>query len=89
MVGIRQRSQTPVLRPAGQLRREAARNRTGELNARRVRIDIRAPSPFTTETVLEATAGIPVAGCRVLVQRYGEANRRLGEALGIPRRRGA
>ena len=54
---------------------------TGELNARRVRIDIRAPSPFTTETVLEATTGIPVAGCRVLVQRYGEANRRLREAL--------
>ena len=54
---------------------------TGELNARRVRIDIRAPSPFTTETVLEATAGVPVAGCRVLVQRYGEANRRLCEAL--------
>jgi uroporphyrinogen-III synthase len=53
----------------------------GELNARRVRIDIRAPSPFTTETVLEATAGVPLAGCRVLVQRYGEANRRLGEAL--------
>jgi uroporphyrinogen-III synthase len=54
---------------------------TGELNARRVRIDIRAPSPFTTETVLDATAGVAVAGCRVLVQRYGETNRRLSEAL--------
>jgi uroporphyrinogen-III synthase len=54
---------------------------TGELNARRVRIDIRAHSPFTTETVLEATADVPVAECRVLVQRYGEANRRLREAL--------
>jgi uroporphyrinogen-III synthase len=54
---------------------------TGELNARRVRIDIRAPSPFTTETVLEAIAGIPIAGRRVLVQRYGEANRRLCAAL--------
>ena len=31
---------------------------TGELNSRRVRIDIRAPSPFTTETVLDATAGV-------------------------------
>jgi uroporphyrinogen-III synthase len=54
---------------------------TGELNARQVRIDIRAPSPFTTETVLEAVAGIPIAQSRVLVQRYGEANRRLSDAL--------
>jgi len=44
---------------------------TGELNARRVR----------TETVLEAVAGVPIAGRRVLVQRYGEANRRLCAAL--------
>src|SRR5271168_3605655 len=32
----------------------------GELNAREVRIDIRAVSPFTTETVLAAVADIPV-----------------------------
>jgi uroporphyrinogen-III synthase len=53
----------------------------GELNARRVRIDIRAASPFTTETVLEAVAGISLERSRVLVQRYGAANRRLCDAL--------
>ena len=54
----------------------------GELNARGVRIDMRAASPFTTEKVLEAVAGVALQGARVLVQRYGEANRRLCEGLG-------
>jgi uroporphyrinogen-III synthase len=54
---------------------------TAELNARGVRIDIRAASPFTTETVLEAVADVPVTGSRVLVQRYGESNARLRQAL--------
>ena len=53
----------------------------GELNARRVRIDIRASSPFTTETVLEALAAIPVDRAQVLVQRYGAGNQQLREAL--------
>jgi uroporphyrinogen-III synthase len=53
----------------------------GELNARAVRIDIRAASPFTSETVIEALASVPIAQNRVLVQRYGEANRRLRAAL--------
>ena len=53
----------------------------GELKARGVRIDIRAESPFTTEMVLEAVAGVPLAESSVVVQRYGEANRRLREAL--------
>lgn len=53
----------------------------GELSARGVRIDVRAASPFTTETVLEAVAGLALQGARVLVQRYGEANRRLREGL--------
>jgi uroporphyrinogen-III synthase len=53
----------------------------GELNAREVRIDIRAAAPFTTETVLEAVGGIPLQGARVLVQRYGAANRLLRETL--------
>jgi uroporphyrinogen-III synthase len=53
----------------------------GELNARGVRIDIRAASPFTTETVLEAAAGIALEQSRILVQRYGEANIRLRDAL--------
>jgi uroporphyrinogen-III synthase len=53
----------------------------GELNAREVRIDIRAATPFTTEMVLEAVSELPVQGARVLVQRYGAANRLLREAL--------
>ena len=59
---------------------------TGELNARGVRSDIRAASPFTSDTILAAIAASPLAGARVVVQRYGEANRRLCEAL---RARGA
>ena len=58
----------------------------GELNARQVRIDIRAATPFTTETVLEAIAGVSLEGAPVLVQRYGATNRVLLEAL---RARGA
>ncbi len=54
---------------------------TGELNARGVRIDLRAAAPFTTETVLDAVAEVPLNRGRVLVQRYGEANRRLRAAL--------
>ena len=53
----------------------------GELNAREVRIDIRAATPFTTETVLAAVAEIPMHGARVLVQRYGAANQALCKAL--------
>jgi len=53
----------------------------GELNAREVRIDIRAAAPFTTETVLAALAEIPLRDARVLVQRYGAANQPLREAL--------
>jgi uroporphyrinogen-III synthase len=54
---------------------------TAELKGRGVRIDIRAASPFTSETVMAAIAASPLAGARVVVQRYGEANRRLCEAL--------
>jgi uroporphyrinogen-III synthase len=53
----------------------------GELNARGVRIDIRATSPFTTETVLAALADVPMLGSRVLVQRYGAANQLLRDSL--------
>ncbi|MEP6883378.1 MAG: uroporphyrinogen-III synthase [Gammaproteobacteria bacterium] len=53
----------------------------GELNAREVRIDIRAGTPFTTDTVLVAVSQIPVHGARVLVQRYGAANPQLRAAL--------
>src|SRR6266853_4098087 len=58
----------------------------GELNARRVRIDIRAATPFTTEMVLTAVSNIAVEDARVLVQRYGAANQLLREGFA---RRGA
>jgi uroporphyrinogen-III synthase len=53
----------------------------GELNAREVRIDIRAASPFTTDTVLTAVADIVVRDCSILVQRYGATNQALAAAL--------
>ncbi len=53
----------------------------GELNSRQVRIDWRAPSPFTTDTVLDTIAGVDLRGARVLVQRYGAANEPLRQAL--------
>jgi uroporphyrinogen-III synthase len=54
---------------------------TGELNTRQVRIDVRAPSPFTTETVLEAITGIALDQAPVLVQRYGATNQLLRDSL--------
>lgn len=53
----------------------------GELNSRQVRIDVRAPSPFTTETVLDAIAQIALDHASVLVQRYGATNQALRDAL--------
>jgi uroporphyrinogen-III synthase len=53
----------------------------GELNARQIRIDIRAAPPFTTETVLAALSDTAVAGSNVLVQRYGATNRSLSMGL--------
>jgi len=53
----------------------------GELSARQVRIDLRAASPFTSDSVVEALSAVPMSGTAVLVQRYGAENRRLREAL--------
>jgi uroporphyrinogen-III synthase len=53
----------------------------GELNARDIRIDIRAASPFTTDTVLDALANTGVKDCSILVQRYGATNQALAAAL--------
>ena len=53
----------------------------GELSARNIRIDMRAESPFTTETVLAALAGTEVKGFSILVQRYGATNQVLAAAL--------
>jgi uroporphyrinogen-III synthase len=54
---------------------------TAELKARGVRIDIRAATPFTTDTVMAALAEIPLQGSKALVQRYGAANHALREQL--------
>ena len=51
------------------------------LNTRRVRIDIRAQTPFTTETVLEALSTVDLRRATVLVQRYGAVNQQLTDAL--------
>jgi uroporphyrinogen-III synthase len=53
----------------------------GELSARKVRIDIKAASPFTTETVLAALSDVPITGASILVQRYGETNQALAAGL--------
>jgi uroporphyrinogen-III synthase len=54
---------------------------TGELHARKVRIDFRAAAPFTTDTVLSALAEIPMRDSKVMVQRYGATNKELHDAL--------
>ena len=54
---------------------------TGALRARGVRIDLSAGDPFTTAEVLKAVAQTPLAGERVVVQRYGVTNVELEEAL--------
>lgn len=54
---------------------------TGALRSRGVRIDRSAAEPYTTAEVLAAVADLPLAGERVVVQRYGETNRELERAL--------
>ena len=54
---------------------------TGALRGRGVRMDFSARDPFTTTEVLEMLAQTPVAGERVVVQRYGVTNVELEEAL--------
>lgn len=51
------------------------------LRSRNVRIDVSAADPFTTAQVLEALRAVPLAGARVIVQRYGGANPELEQAL--------
>lgn len=59
---------------------------SGPLRARGVRIDRSAAEPYTTKEVLEAAAGVELAGARAIVQRFGVANAELAGAL---RARGA
>ncbi len=54
---------------------------TGELNARGIRIDLRANSPFTSDDVLACIAPLDLAGAPVLIQRYGAENPGLRAAL--------
>jgi uroporphyrinogen-III synthase len=54
---------------------------TAVLRARNVRIDRGARDPFTTHEVLETLEATPLAGVRVIVQRYGAANVELEHAL--------
>ncbi len=54
---------------------------TAALRARKVRIDLAARDPFTTDEVLDELAATPLQGRRVVVQRYGDANARLMQAL--------
>ena len=54
---------------------------TAALRSRQVRMDLSAADPFTTAQVLEALRDAPLAGARVIVQRYGGANPELDEAL--------
>jgi uroporphyrinogen-III synthase len=54
---------------------------TGALRGRGVRIDLSARDPFTTTEVLAMLEQTPVAGERVVVQRYGVTNAELEEAL--------
>jgi uroporphyrinogen-III synthase len=59
---------------------------TAVLNSRQVRIDVKASTPFTTDTVLDAVSNVDFTKSNVLVQRYGAANQKLTDAL---RARGA
>lgn len=54
---------------------------TAALRQRNVRIDHHATEPFTTSQVLEAIAAIEITGETVVVQRYGDVNAGLNEAL--------
>ena len=54
---------------------------TSALRGRGVRIDLTAAEPFTTAEVMAALASVPLAGARVVVQRYGVTNTELDAAL--------
>lgn len=54
---------------------------TAVLRGRGVRIDLSAADPYTTSEVLQAVRDVPIAGERVVVQRYGETNPELEKEL--------
>ena len=51
------------------------------LRAHDVRIDIVAVDPYTTAEVLSGLAATPLAGKQVVVQRYGDTNVELNDAI--------
>jgi uroporphyrinogen-III synthase len=53
----------------------------GALRQRGVHIDYNAADPFTTHEMLDELSGLRLEGERVIVQRYGSANRELDAAL--------
>jgi len=53
----------------------------GVLRANGIRIDLATGDPHTTVELLNVIDTVPVAGRRVVVQRYGETNRELEAAL--------
>jgi uroporphyrinogen-III synthase len=59
---------------------------TAALRQRRIRIDASAAEPYTTAEVLDAMAPLDLATRAVVVQRYGDVNTELHDAL---RARGA
>jgi len=54
---------------------------TGALRARNVRINLSALDPFTTAEILAQVDTLPLAGERVIVQRYGAKNTELEDGL--------
>jgi len=54
---------------------------TTVLRQRAVRIDLNAADPYTTQQVLDAIAGIELTNEVVVVQRYGDVNVALNDAL--------
>jgi uroporphyrinogen-III synthase len=54
---------------------------SGVLRSRKVRIDLSADEPFTTEEVLGALKGVALKGERVIVQSFGASNAKLDAAL--------
>ena len=54
---------------------------TSALRSRGVRIDVSAKEPFTTAELIAALQQVPIDGERVIVQRYGETNTKLQQAL--------
>ena len=54
---------------------------TAALRQRGVRIDLSAADPYTTAAVLDAMASLELRNATVVVQRYGDVNTELNDAL--------